>query len=70
MATNATLIRGMRRIIEMDDAQRKIRETGSYIIDEDMHQDIMQTASHIDNIMVTMCTELRRLCAEPYGDAS
>lgn len=70
MATNATLIRHMRRIIEMDDAQRKICETGSYIIDEGMHQDIMQTASHIDNIMVTMCTELRRLCAEPYGDAS
>ena len=70
MATNATLIRHMRRIIEMDDAQRKICETVSYIIDEGMHQDIMQTASHIDNIMVTMCTELRRLCAEPYGDAS
>lgn len=68
MATNATLIRQMRLITQMDDVQTKLRETGSYIVDKGNHQDVMQTASRVDDIMVTMCSELRRLCAEPYGD--
>lgn len=68
MATNATLIRQMRLIVQMDDVQAKLRETGAYIVDDGLNQDVMITASHVDDIMVTMCTEMRRLCAEPYGD--
>lgn len=68
MATNATLIRQMRLIVQMDDVQAKLRETGAYIVDDGLNQDVMITASRLDDIMVTMCTEMRRLCAEPYGD--
>jgi hypothetical protein len=68
MATNATLIRKAREIIKMDDIQEALRALGRTIVDDRLNQDIMINASHLDDIMVTMCSDLRRLCAEPYGD--
>jgi len=69
MARNATLIQKCRQIVEMDDIAARLREIGSRIIDDGMNQDVMVNASHLDDIMVTMCSELRRMCTELYGDA-
>jgi hypothetical protein len=69
MATNATLIHKMRQIIQLEDAAQAVRNCGWSASEQTMHNDIMINASHLDDVLVTMCTELRRLCAEPYGDA-
>lgn len=69
MATNGILIAQARKIVEMDQIATKLRGLGSSMGLGDMRQDIMVQASHLDDIMVTMCDELRRLCAEPYGNA-
>lgn len=67
MATNGILIAQARKTVEMDLIATKLRALGATIPAEGMNQDIMVQASHLDDIMVTMCSELRRLCAEPYG---
>jgi hypothetical protein len=68
MARNVTLIRKCRQIVEMDDIANRLLDVGSRIVDDGMNRDVMVNASHLEDIMVTMCSELRRLCAEPYGD--
>ncbi len=69
MATNARLIQEMRKIVKLEDAAQSVRDVAMTIVDQGMHDDIMINASHLDDVLVTMCSELRRLCAEPYGDA-
>lgn len=68
MATNGILIAQARKIVEMGQIATKLRALGATIPDQGMNQDVMVQASHLDDIMVTMCSDLRRLCAEPYGN--
>ena len=67
MPTNAQLIDAINKIHTLNDIAAQLRALGSTIPETAMHHDIMVQASHLDDIMVTMCSNIRRLCAEPYG---
>ncbi len=69
MATNARLIQEMRKIVTLADAANKIEEIGNLIVADAMNARVMNSAGKLDAIVNSMCDELRRLCAEPYGDA-
>lgn len=68
MATNAILLTQARKIIAMDGIATGLRSLGATIGHSDMYHEVMVRASQLDDILVTMCTDLRRMCAEPYGD--
>jgi hypothetical protein len=67
MPTNAQLIDAINKIHTLNDIATQLRALGSTIPETAMHHYIMVQASRLDDIMVTMCSNLRRLCAEPYG---
>lgn len=68
MATNSTMIKAARRLAELNDHAMNFRKFAAMITHEGLRQDATQQASQIDNMMVTLCNELRRLAREPYGD--
>lgn len=68
MATNATLIIAARKLVTLHDIATSLRELASTVVDDAMHHDLAINASHLDDILVTMCSDIRRACQEPYGD--
>lgn len=68
--TNAELIKLARQITDLHAAQTLVREVGITIVDQGRRDSVMQSMHRIGDDLVTMCSDMRRLCQEPYGDTS
>lgn len=70
MALNRDVIELCRRISGMAEMAQQYRNLAAPLPKGQARDDLFRQASAIDDEMCAECSELRRLCREPYGFAS